>query len=798
MTAGAAFDVELTDGWGNAPQQGRDAVLLAAHLALQKIGEADEPIALFNLSRPSERFAEWENLLPRVVPHYAVKCNPDAKFLRELRVAGCSFDCATLEEINQALAIGASPDNIVFSHPCKLRSHLQYAKARGVRLMSFDNAIELRKVAAEFPGASLLLRLICEDASAQCPMSSKFGAARGDWDELLADAAELQLRVVGVSFHVGSGCKDPRSFEKALYDSNEVFGLARARGFEMNVLDVGGGFPGVDTAEVAFEPLASNVAKQLDKHFPAELFPDLRIIAEPGRFFACSAVSLLTKVFAKAQPHMGNAGGEGDANFRYYLNDGVYGSFNCIVYDHAKVEPELLKPTGATPKPCSVFGPTCDGFDLVLQNYLMPELQEGDWLLWRNMGAYTSAAGSKFNGFPLPRVFYFNAETLALPAEPSKDTVSYGIAFRRSSLRSLCIKQIFSSPEELRGDREVHISCLQSEPTVEATRIWSWNTMAKFTLLLFCNGIWALKTIGFSWAASRRNFCPFTPTIVQSIVLAFATLIALVCRHGWHEVQSIGRRRYLWFGISGCLEGLMFCLHNLALTKASAVTVTALMQGEFFIVMLLQAGLHRSYPIMCVASAMCLLFSYKHSTSPIEDEVGGVTLAIGAAFCSGACDFALEYFAKRSMRKATRQDADLMRCLICHEMFKVPIACVMVLVFDTEFVEAGMFHGWDYSVALGGAGASALALVFVNASVVLVGARPTNLALSLEVAIVYLLEVFALHADDFCISRFLEICFLAAMVAMCNFDDVGVLSGERKVYSKASEPLCPPSSDIDS
>lgn len=279
---------------------------------------------------------------------------------------------------------------------------MRHANKRGVALMSFDNESELLKVSKEFPGAQLLLRLVCEDGSAQCPMSMKFGANRDQWASLIDLAKDLGLTVAGVSFHVGSGCKEPTSFEVALRDARDVFDLAAERGFQPHVLDVGGGFPGMDSPEIRFETIADTIQTQLKDFFPSLDFPDLHIIAEPGRFFAHSTSTLLTKVFAKTKIDDGD-----ESTFRYYLNDGLYGSFNCVIYDHAEVSPETLKPKEGPVRKCCLFGPTCDGFDVIIKSIEMAELDEGDFVVWRNMGAYTSAAATKFNGFPRARFWYY-------------------------------------------------------------------------------------------------------------------------------------------------------------------------------------------------------------------------------------------------------------------------------------------------------------------------------------------------------------------------------------------------------
>jgi len=382
---------------------GEDDVKLAARRALDELGESmDQPVQLVDLGRVESQVHLWRRFLPRVRPHYAVKCSPDRELIRTLGKGGCGFDCATMHEIDTVLSLKVPPEDIVYSHPCKPRTHIAYAKSKGVKLMSFDNACELRKVATEFPEAQLLLRLVCEDSSAQCPMSLKFGASKDSWAELLGLVVELGLDLRGVSFHVGSGCKDPQSFEKALSDTQEVFRMAASMGMDaLSVLDIGGGLPG---DKASFEQIAPIVGEKLDRLFSSADYPGLTIIAEPGRFFAHSSAHLVTKVYAKAK--LPAADGTRDV-CRYYLNDGLYGAFNCIIYDHVSVKPELLNENGRPEVPCAIFGPTCDGFDVVLEKHVLPELDEGDWVLWRNMGAYTVAAGSGFNGFPKAKPWYY-------------------------------------------------------------------------------------------------------------------------------------------------------------------------------------------------------------------------------------------------------------------------------------------------------------------------------------------------------------------------------------------------------
>lgn len=374
--------------------------------------------AFYHVDLPAvlSRVERWREALPRVDPYYAVKCNPDAELLATLAAAGVGFDCASQAEMAAVTALGVHPTRIVYANPCKPPAHLAYAAHAGIRLHAFDSECELEKTAQLAPRAQLLLRIAVDDAKAQCALSNKYGAAMHEVPALLATAEHLGLHVRGVSFHVGSGCYDPAAYADAVARADEVFAHARA---PMDVLDVGGGFPGVDTPALAFGDIAAVLRSALDARFPAERA--VRIIAEPGRYFAASASTLATSVIGtkhvdKSGGAVGGGAGAAEPHNKYYLSDGMYGSFNCLLYDHASVTPEVLSHAAsaeADAEPCSLWGPTCDGFDCIVEETRLPRLRVGDWLYFRNMGAYTAAAGSSFNGMPLPSPIYRRVETSA-------------------------------------------------------------------------------------------------------------------------------------------------------------------------------------------------------------------------------------------------------------------------------------------------------------------------------------------------------------------------------------------------
>ncbi|RDA93009.1 hypothetical protein CP533_0710 [Ophiocordyceps camponoti-saundersi (nom. inval.)] len=340
----------------------------------------------------------WKKHLPRVKPFFAVKCNPDPQVLRLLAALGTGFDCASKMEIEQVLGLGVSPDRIIYAQPCKTTSYLRFVRSAGVKQMTFDNADELHKVAKVFPEAELFLRIATDDRSSLCRLSIKFGAGMESTADLLGLARELGLNVVGVSFHVGSGASDPLAFYKAVRDAHVVFQQGRALGFSMRTLDVGGGFCG-DT----FPLMAGTLAQALDEYFPGN---DVDIMAEPGRYYVSSAFTVACNVIARRAVE--------DNGYMVYVNDGVYGNFSSIMFDHQQPLARILRTEGKTvydtaaSEPCqpgtgveySVWGPTCDGIDRISESVnFRSVIGVGDWLYFEDMGAYTRCSATQFNGF---------------------------------------------------------------------------------------------------------------------------------------------------------------------------------------------------------------------------------------------------------------------------------------------------------------------------------------------------------------------------------------------------------------
>uniref|UniRef100_M4B3H0 ornithine decarboxylase n=1 Tax=Hyaloperonospora arabidopsidis (strain Emoy2) TaxID=559515 RepID=M4B3H0_HYAAE len=421
-SAGPAAPSELLQLQLNA------ATLTQLQRHIQRLGDGPssprDAFYVVDTAAIEDRFNLWHEYLPDVRPYYAVKCNPDLALIESLARLGAGFDCASQTEIRSVLGTGVAARDIIYANPCKQGSQIAYARSQGVDVMTFDSLDELAKIQIISPHAKLVLRLYVDDSDSICRLGTKFGAMVHDVPDLLNQAKMLDLEVVGVSFHVGSGCFNVEAYANAVARARKVFDIGHSLGFHFELLDIGGGFPGTDNGPIRFEDCARELKKSLARHFPHE--SGVRVISEPGRFFAASTHTLAVNVVGRkvapildvpGQPPVlvsaASAGADQVPNYMYFVNDGLYASFNCMVYDHPSIQPVIMSDAAslqATPMyKASLWGPTCDGMDCIMKEVELPLLDVGQWIVFPSMGAYTCAAGSDFNGFQRPQKIYFDS-----------------------------------------------------------------------------------------------------------------------------------------------------------------------------------------------------------------------------------------------------------------------------------------------------------------------------------------------------------------------------------------------------
>jgi diaminopimelate decarboxylase len=358
---------------------------------------------IVDLGEIIRRYHQWVRLLPNVIPYYAVKCNPNPVICKLMAILGAGFDVASKEEIN-IVKDDAEYGKIIYAHPYKECTSLQYARTVDVDLSVFDSIYELDKIKLLHPNCQLLLRIKVDDKNSACRLNSKFGADMDDIDDILRYAKTSFLNVVGVSFHVGSDCGDASQYYAAIKQAKEVFDIGKKYEYNMNILDLGGGFPGKrsEGCTALFEQMCTHINKGLEEFFSD--IPTLKVMAEPGRYFVQASHILVVNVVGK-NLHVNRETKE--KQFIYYINDGVYGGFNCIVFDHQK--PEILPYNERNEKErykSIIFGRTCDSMDKISDDITLPQLEINDYLFVPDFGAYTVAAASTFNGFPKIRSYY--------------------------------------------------------------------------------------------------------------------------------------------------------------------------------------------------------------------------------------------------------------------------------------------------------------------------------------------------------------------------------------------------------
>ena len=350
-----------------------------------------------------ENYAQFRKHLPRVQVYYAVKANSDPAIVQTFYDAGASFDVASMAEfLNVHEKIEHLPpdqrqnfiwDRIIYANPIKANETLEQLDPYKP-LVTYDNHDEVIKVARYAPHSGLVLRLRVPNTGSMVELSSKFGALPGEAVDLISFAHNNKLEVEGLSFHVGSQCTNVQNYIQALHLAAGIFSEAKTRGFDLKLLDIGGGFPAhYDDTVPRFKSMAKTINTELDRLFPRPV----EILAEPGRFLVASAATAVAQIIGKAI-----RGGK----LCYYLNDGVYHTYSGVIFDHCEYHLKSFK-KGPT-QVCSVFGPTCDALDTISLAEQLPDMELGELVYSENMGVYAGASSTFFNGFPPAKVVHVN------------------------------------------------------------------------------------------------------------------------------------------------------------------------------------------------------------------------------------------------------------------------------------------------------------------------------------------------------------------------------------------------------
>ena len=351
------------------------------------------PYLVTDLDVVEQRYKKLAGALPLTATFYAMKCNPSAEILRRLDACGASFEVASLGELRVLQQLGFDPDGVLFSNPVKAPAHIAGAYAAGLWRFSFDAPNELVKIAEHAPGAAVYVRLRVDDSGSAVPLSRKFGADVGDAYELMLMARRLGLRPYGLTFHVGSQCTDPQAWRAAIATAGTLMRRLHAAGIELEMLDLGGGFPVRYTEAVpSIEQIGAVIADGLAllPYRPALL------AVEAGRYLVGEAGVIAAGVIGREQ-----RGGED----WLFLEVGAYHGLGEVLPTPGGWRyPMTTSADGGSPLvPYTVTGPTCDSTDTFGHGVLLPAaLGVGDVVYIGTAGAYTLSYATGFNGFPPP------------------------------------------------------------------------------------------------------------------------------------------------------------------------------------------------------------------------------------------------------------------------------------------------------------------------------------------------------------------------------------------------------------
>lgn len=366
--------------------------------------EHGTPIFVIDHEKIRQNYREFRQYMPDVQVYFAVKANSTPSIVKTLYDLGGSFDVASLPEFMIVYEnIKSMPeqerldwiwDKIIYANTIKPIETLQVLD-QYKPLVTFDNHEELKKIRQYAPHAGLVLRLRVPNTGSMVELSSKFGADPGEAVDLIEEAFGMDLVVEGLSFHVGSQCTNFENYMQALQLSANIIDEAESRlDRKIRILDIGGGFP------VKYHPGVKSLrtlAKKLNAEIKRLFPPDMQILAEPGRFLVANACTLVAKVVGKTIR---------DGKPCYYINDGVYHTYSGQIFDHCTYPVLSFKP--GERQLSAVFGPTCDSFDTITLSAELPELDIGDLVFSENIGAYSIASSTYFNGFPPAKVVNIN------------------------------------------------------------------------------------------------------------------------------------------------------------------------------------------------------------------------------------------------------------------------------------------------------------------------------------------------------------------------------------------------------
>lgn len=430
-----------------SPQDAEDVRLRveAARAILSSVGGARTPLVLFDRALLRGQVALWRRHLEDVEPHFAVKaCNAPA-VLAEFNELGLSFDAATAGEIELLERLGVDSERVLCTHPIRDAADLAAIARYRPKALVVESASELRKLRrVGIPSRDYSPELFLRVELPFGGLSGKFGAeiARLDqrddgsarWNvvsspvrRIFEQAAAIEKETgaryaaLGLTAHVGTNTWKTEKYEILLRVFEHLTERLATRGFQVTRWNLGGGYCDPElplrqgTTQQAFLSELGRLVKEI-----ARRHPEVKLLAEPGRFMVSNAGSVVVGVMQvdertllteedgslQAVPHL-----------KVQMNDGLYGNLLGERHDEKtwrfvpfRIGDKAL-PHAEEKLPAVLNGKTCDSWDRLDRLRPLPvDLRKGDALLVPHAGAYTLVTATDFNSAPRSQVCTYDSK----------------------------------------------------------------------------------------------------------------------------------------------------------------------------------------------------------------------------------------------------------------------------------------------------------------------------------------------------------------------------------------------------
>ncbi|OGH19993.1 MAG: hypothetical protein A3D74_03805 [Candidatus Levybacteria bacterium RIFCSPHIGHO2_02_FULL_37_13] len=363
---------------------------------INKSNQFKTPFLLVDLKQVSKHYNNIKKNLSGVEVFYSMKANDHPRIVETLVKENASFDITSERELNSLNKNSLSSKKITCLNPIKSPEFLKRLFENKITIMAYDSFDEVDKIARYAPGSKLVLRIVVDNEGSDWPLTKKYGVNPAEALPLLKYALGKKLQPIGLTFHVGSQCRNKNNWVNALFVCETLWALAKKENIHFNFLSLGGGLPiQHDRPIPALEDIGKGIKKMLSNNFKSADSP-LRVAIEPGRAIVGDSAIMVTSVIGKAK--------RGSENW-LYVDTGVFNGFMETI-DGFTYDIKTIKNTAI--KKFTIGGPSCDSVDIPFKNVVLEDVKIGDKIYVLNAGAYTTVYASTFNGFEIPKTYFLS------------------------------------------------------------------------------------------------------------------------------------------------------------------------------------------------------------------------------------------------------------------------------------------------------------------------------------------------------------------------------------------------------